>query len=271
MSCALITGASAGIGKALAACFAQQGYDLIVVARNKSRLAEAAAELADGYDVRVDAVAADLAEPEAAGALYGETQELQQKVDVLVNNAAAMEMHHFSDTEPAKVEQLMTLNMSTLVMLTRLFLPDMLTQAKGHILNISSLAAFQPMPGMACYAASKAFVLSFTEALAEELKGTGVLATVLCPGFTNTDMASAGLEKLRAEFGNLPDLFMAEPASVARAGYDACMKGTVVEVPGLANKALSLWSQTQPRWLLRKLAGASSRIWSRETSSRQAE
>lgn len=266
MSCVLITGASAGIGKALATCFAQQGNDLILVARNRDRLAEVAVELADSYRVRADMVAADLAEPKAAGALYGNIQELQQRVDVLVNNAAAMEMHNFDDIAPEKLERLMTLNMSTLVMLTRLFLPDMLTQAKGHILNVASLAAFQPMPGMACYAASKAFVLSFTEALAEELKDTGVLATVLCPGFTNTDMASAGLEKLRAEFGNLPDLFMAEPASVARAGYDACMKGAVVEVPGLANKALSLWSQTQPRWLLRKLAGASARILSRATS-----
>lgn len=263
MGFALITGASGGIGKAFTDVFAETGKDLILVARNQDRLADVAEQLTDQYGICAETISMDLSDQNAGQKVYEAVKTLGREVDVLVNNAGAFETGDFSDMAVETIERMMLLNTLNLTTLTRLFLDDMLAQRNGHILNVASLAAFQAMPGMACYAASKAFVLSFTEALASELQNTGVSATVLCPGFTNTDMALETLEKLQGSLGNLPDLLMAEAEQVAEAGYDACMRGAAVEVPGWTNKAFSLWSQTQPRWLLRKLAGNASRLFSK--------
>lgn len=263
MSLILVTGASGGIGQAMAQIFAKAREDLILVARRKNKLEEFAEELMSDYGIQVDTISMDLSAQDAASTLYEKVQASGREVDILVNNAAAIETGDFADMQPERLEQLITLNISTLTLLTRLFLSDMLARNKGRILNVSSMGAFGPIPGMACYAASKAFVLSFTESLVEELVGTDVTATVLCPGFTKTEMAMDGLKNLSFELGNLPHLFMAEPDKVAQAGVDACLKGVAVEVPGVANKMAFLWNQTQPRWLRRKVAGSASRWLSR--------
>lgn len=264
MSCTLITGASAGIGQGLAALFAKAGRPLILVARNEARLQATAAELEATHKAQVTLIPMDLAKQGAATKLYKKTKELGLEIDILVNNAAMLSSGNFHTLAATEAEQLMALNITNLVTLTRLCLDDMLSKQHGRILNLSSLAAFQPIPGLACYAASKAFVLSFTEALSEELNDTGVSVTALCPGLTDTHAAAENIRALESVLGNLPELLLADIASVAQSGYDACMQGTVVEVPGIANKATSMLVQMQPKWLLRKLTGIGSRWLSRQ-------
>lgn len=259
MSYVLITGASAGIGQAFAEVFAQAGHPIILVARNQERLTEAADQIKSNYLVDTKTISIDLSDPGAATKLYHKVANFKLEVSTLINNAAAFETGLLADASPDTIERLLTLNISSLTLLTRLFLNDMLERNQGQILNVASVAAFQAMPGMACYAASKAFVLSLTEALSEEFKNSGVSITALCPGFTNTEMASKTVEALESNLGNLPELFLANPRDVAKAGYDACMKGEALKVPGMANKLFSAWSQTQPKWLWRKLSGSAFR------------
>ena len=145
------------------------------------------------------------------------------------------------------------LNAATLATLTRLLLPDMLARGSGRILNVASLAAFQAVPALALYAATKAFVLSFSEALAEELRGSGVTVTALCPGFTATDMVQ-DINHEGALF-DVPRFLQSDVRAVAQQGYDACMAGETVRIPGIANQMSALWTQTQPRALVRTLSG----------------
>ena len=259
MNCTLITGASAGIGKGLAALFAKAGRPLVLVARNEEKLKETAAELEATYSTKATIIPMDLARHGAATQLYKKTKELDLEIDILVNNAATLGSGNFHKLTAPDIEQLLVLNITNLVTLTRLCLDDMLSQQQGRILNLSSLAAFQPIPSLACYAASKAFVLSFTEALSEELNGTGISVTALCPGLTDTAAAAENIRVLEGVLGNLPELLLTDIKSVAQSGYDACMQGTVVEIPGVANKATSILMQMQPKWLVRKLAGMGSR------------
>ncbi len=257
MGYALITGASAGIGRALAKAFSRAGQPLILVARNQKRLEETSEYLRQNHRVKVECIVMDLSDQGAAARLYEKIAGFE--VDTLVNNAGSFFTGSLMKKSPEELERLVTLNATNLTVLTRLLLNDMLQQGYGRILNVASVAAFSPIPGMACYAASKAFVLYLTEALSEELKDTGVSVTALCPGFTDTEMAQEVMTALEKNFGNLPELFLSTPEQVAQAGYDACMEGRAVEVPGLANKLFSAWSQVQPKWLLRRLTGKASR------------
>ncbi|MCB1644050.1 MAG: SDR family oxidoreductase [Pseudomonadales bacterium] len=244
---ALITGASSGIGEALAHQFAGQGFDLIITARRGDLLANLAETLEE--TVQVDIITCDLAAPEGAQTLFDAVTELGKPVDILVNNAGVAHSDEFHKLEPQQVSQLIALNITALTTLSHLFLNEMVARGSGRILNVASVAAFQPVPAMSLYAASKAFVLSLTEALSEELRGTGVSVTALCPGLTKTEM----VEQLAA--GDVPEVFMSSTTTVAREGYEALMAREVIRIPGLANQAAVTWAQHQPRWLVRGIGG----------------
>jgi short-subunit dehydrogenase len=183
---ALITGASGGIGLDLARLFAEGGYDVVLVARTESKLKELATELASKHGVSARAVAADLADPAAPAQLMERLKAEGVQVDVLVNNAGYGGYGTFAETELDAELKMIQLNISALTALSKAVLPGMLARKSGRILNVASTAAFQPGPLMAVYYATKAYVLSFSEALANETKGTGVTVTCLCPGPTKT-------------------------------------------------------------------------------------
>lgn len=250
----LVTGASAGIGRELARVFAGHGWDLVLVARRAGALEALAEELRRAHGRWVRVLARDLLAPGAPRELFDRLEEERVPVDVLVNDAGTLEMGGFVDTELDALERMVDLNVRVLTAMTRLFLAPMRRRGHGRILNVASTASFQPLPALAAYAASKAFVLSLSEALSEELSGTGVTVTALCPGLTSTNM----VDKVRAtseRAGMIPDFLLSDAGAVARAGYAACMAGRVIEVPGLGNAVLTNWSRFQPRWLVRSIGG----------------
>jgi short-subunit dehydrogenase len=174
-------------------------------------------------------------------------------VDVLVNNAGVAASGPFQSLTHAQVSAMVQLNVRALTELTYGLLPQMLARGQGRILNIASVASFHPVPGLSLYGASKAFVLSFTESLSEDLKGTGVTVTALCPGPTRTEMVAD------IKLMEMAGPFMADARQVAQEGYRACMSGEVIRVPGLMNQAMLAWSQYQPRWLVRFFSGLAAR------------
>jgi short-subunit dehydrogenase len=234
---ALITGASGGIGEEFAKLFAAKGYDLVLAARNAEKLDLLAASLAAAHSVRAEYLAVDLSLPGSASTLLSFLDSKEFAPDVLVNNAGFGTFGPFAENDlDAELAQIQ-LNVTTLTQLTKLILPGMLRRGRGRILNVASTAAFQPGPLMAVYYATKAYVLSFSEALANELKGSGVSVTCLCPGGTRTGFMA------RAKMGN-PEILsrssvMMEAAVVARRGYDGMMKGKRLVIPGLLNKILA--------------------------------
>ncbi len=234
MSTALITGATAGIGHALAECFARGGHDLVLVARGESRLEEIATELSEDYDIEVTIIPADLSDPEMPEAIFDTATE-DGPVEYLVNNAGFGVNGPFVENDLATELEMIQVNVASVVALTKFFLQDMVERDSGRIMNVSSIAAFQAVPNMGVYAASKAFVLSFTEAVAFELRKSKVTVTALCPGATSTEfMERADFEGHRLmESGLVP---MMSPAKVAVQGYRAMMKGKAIVVPGLGNK-----------------------------------
>jgi len=205
-----------------------------------------------GADVVV--ITKDLALKTSPKSLHQDVRSANLPVDVLVNNAGVAFGGAFTQMDPEAVSRMVMLNAASLASLTRLFVSDMVQRGSGRILNVSSLAAFQAVPSMSLYAATKAFVLSFSEGLAEELRGTGVSVTALCPGLTDTDMVNDVTHR-GANMPDVPSFMIADVRSVANEGYEACMRGEAVRVPGLANQLSALWSQTQPRWLVRTLGG----------------
>lgn len=229
---ALITGASAGLGRDFARLFAADGHDVILVARRRQRLDELAAELETAHGTGVTVIDADLAQPGAARRIHEEVERRGLQVDFLVNNAGFGGTGAFVATEPGRDARMIEVNVTALVELTHLFLPPMVARGRGRVLNIGSTAGFQPGPFMATYYASKAFVNSFTEALAYELRGSGVTATLSCPGATDTEFAGhAGNDK-----SLLFRLGAANSATVARGAYRAMMAGRSRVVHGLTNK-----------------------------------
>ena len=251
---ALVTGASAGIGRELAWEFASHGFDLAVVARSADALEELADEILREHRRAVHVLPRDLLAPGVPLELFDALEKEGLAVDVLVNNAGVMELGSFTDTPIEVLERLVELNTRALTSMTRAFLPPMRQRGRGRILNVASVAGFQPVPAMAAYGATKAFVLSLSEALSEELSGTGVTVTALCPGVTDTDM----MEKARAASERVawvPEFMTSNAREVARAGYEACMAGRVIEVPGLGNRVLTDWSRFQPRWIVRSIGG----------------
>jgi uncharacterized protein len=249
---ALITGASSGIGEAFAHLFAAEGFDLVLTARREGKLHELAADLP--ATTKIVVLSGDLSTTEGITA-FGESVSGQSlEIDVLVNNAGMMVEEEFANLTTEQIERTITLNITALTQLIHQFLPAMKARKSGRILNVASVAAFHPVPGMDIYAATKAYVLSFSEALAENLRDTGVSVTALCPGLTDTDMADTSVS------GAMPTFMVSQPGEVARSGFDALMNREVICIPGNANRLAVAWAQHQPRWLVRGLGGLANKL-----------
>ncbi len=242
---ALITGASGGLGFDLATLMAKEGNNLILVARNREKLEQRAQELRS-YGVEIDCIVSDLSKPESVEKLYKAVKTLGRQVDFLINNAGVGLFGKFTETDMKQELEMLYLNINSLTHLTKLVLPDMTARGKGKIMNVASTAAFQPGPLMAVYYASKAYVLSFSEGIENELKGTGVTVSALCPGPTRTDFSSrANLGKSKLFDGGTMDSM-----TVAKAGYDGFMKGKSIIIPGAQNKILAKSIRLMPRKLV---------------------
>lgn len=247
---ALVTGASSGIGYELARILAREGHDVALVARSADQLAKISADLRDDFGVRALVVVADLSDSDAPDRVFEQLREAEFRVDVLVNNAGFGTMGRFSRSDMAAQVDMVAVNVSALTHLTRLYAEPMVERGHGRIMNVASTAAFQPGPYMAVYFATKAYVLSFSEALAEELRRTGVTVTTLCPGPTVTGFQKrAGME--HAPIGGR--MVTGDAASVARVGYAGMMKGQRVVVPGLANRVGTFLPRLFPRALATRI------------------
>ncbi len=243
MSTTLITGASGGIGYELAKLFARDHHNLVLVARSADKLAQIATEL-QAYGVTVKTMTLDLATPLASKFLFDRLQSENIPIDILVNNAAFGAYGEFAQMPEEEILGQIHLNITALTELTRLFLPPMLQRRAGRIMNVSSTAAFQPGPLMAVYYATKAYVLSFSEAIANELRGSGVTMTCFCPGATHTGFAKrAGTENSRL----FKQLGAMSAERVARDGYRALMQGRIVAISGAHNWLLAQSVPFAPR------------------------
>jgi short-subunit dehydrogenase len=244
----LITGGSEGIGYELAKRFARDRHDLVLVARDADKLRSAAEELS-ALGARVEVIVHDLSPPGSGAALHAEVHRRGLRIDVLVNNAGAGLYGPFAETGLDRDLALMRLNMEALVALTRLVLPGMLERRSGAILNVGSTAGFQPGPLMAVYYATKAFVLSFSEALANELEGSGVQVSVLCPGPTLTGFQRvAGIGSGRPMHAGVMTA-----VEVADIGYREFRRGELTIIPGLRNRLLAFAVRLAPRRLVPRL------------------
>lgn len=256
MGTALITGASAGIGADLARLFAADGHDIVLVARREERLKELASELKKQHGIQAHVMPADLANRSSPIALHQAVHELSLEVDFLVNNAGFGSQGPFIEQDLPRELNMIEVNVSALVHLTGLFLPEMVERGRGRILNIASTAGFQPGPFMATYYATKAFVLHWTEALAHELKETGVSATVHCPGATQTEFAEkAGNDKTKLFQNQTP----ATSEEVAKHAFDAMMSGKRLAIHGFTNKVGVQALRFSPRAVVQKLAAGLNR------------
>ena len=247
---ALVTGASSGIGLELARAFAAAGHDLVLSARSEGKLVALAEELRSAHGVAVRVVVADLGRPDGAGRLFEEVEAVGVRVDVLVNNAGVGIHGPFAGTSLARELESIQLNVTSLTELTKRFLPGMLERRRGRILNVASVAGFVPGPFMAVYYATKAYVVSLSVALREELSGTGVTVTVLAPGPTRTGFeATAGTSETR--LFRQPGVMTAR--DVAEAGLQGTLAGKDIVVPGAWNRVQASASGLAPRWLTAKI------------------
>ncbi|MFP4090820.1 MAG: SDR family NAD(P)-dependent oxidoreductase [Cyclobacteriaceae bacterium] len=244
---ALITGASGGIGAALATEHAKRGGDLILVARSANKLQERQASLKKQYQVKVKVIALDLSKTEAAQELYEQVQAANLQVNFLINNAGFGDYGLFQETDWQKEAQMIDLNMKSLTHLTKLFLPDMVRRKKGYIMNVASTAAFQPGPLMAVYFATKHYVLAFSEAIANEVKESGVRVTALCPGPTASGFQeAASMENSRL----VSNKKLPASAEVAAYGYRAMLKGKPVAIHGTMNGLMARGVGFLPRQMV---------------------
>jgi short-subunit dehydrogenase len=244
---ALITGASSGIGREFAKLLARDCSTLVLVARRRDRLEELKQELEKTFPITVKVISHDLSKAGAAHDIYDELQREHISVDILINNAGFGSYGAFVETDLLKEAQMIGVNVLAVTEMTKLFVKGMVARKSGRIMNVSSTAAFQPGPLMSVYYASKAYALSFSESIANELAGTGVTVTAFCPGPTATGFArTAGMENSR--------LFkyakVATAEEVARYGYRAMMRGRTIAINGLLNKLMALSVRLAPRKLL---------------------
>lgn len=249
---ALVTGASAGLGVTFAEALAARGHDLILTARRIDRLDALAITLRDRHGVRIDTIAADLAQPDAVDALMTEIARRGLAVNLLVNNAGFGLAGAFAGQDVATLERMLAVNCRALTGLCHAVLPGMIQMRAGAILNVASTAAFQPGPGMAVYYATKAYVLSLSEALHEEVRRHGVKVAALCPGPTATeffDAAGMGDDMLLKRFA-------APAGKVVRDGLAALDANRAVKVSGLLNAAMAASVRFTPRWVVRRVAAA---------------
>jgi short-subunit dehydrogenase len=244
---ALITGASSGIGAELARLCAAGGYDLILVARGVGRMNELAAEFTRSHKISARPLAADLADSSAPEAIFDQTRG--DTIEILINNAGFGMHGLYAETDWDQTARMIQVNVTALAHLTRLYLPEMLRRRSGRILNIASTAGMVPGPLMAAYYASKAFVISLSEAIANEVKGSGVTVTVLCPGPTNTGFASAaGVTE-----SNLFRGATMSAEAVAREGYRAMMAGKAEHVAGTRNRWMMRGTRMAPRMMVAQI------------------
>jgi len=245
---ALITGSSSGIGRELAKIHAKNGGNLVLVALDKSGLDALKKDLEEKHRVNVYAIEKDLTVAGAVNEVYDELKQQKISVDYLINNAGFGDFGHFADCDWAKQEKMINLNITVVAHLTRMFLPDMIEQGSGKIMNVASTASFQPGPTMSVYFATKAFVLSFSEAIGNEVKDKKITVTALCPGSTETGFHAVvmGDSKL------LIKRKKSSPADVAEFGYRSMMKGKSVAIHGFKNRIMVTASRLFPRSLIVK-------------------
>jgi short-subunit dehydrogenase len=250
----MVTGASSGIGEALARLFSRKDYDLVLVARSVEKLEALASEFETENGSRVWVEPADLSKPSSAGKLLRSLKKQGIDIDILVNNAGILEHGYFINHPPKVHQGIIDLNVSGMTEMLAHFLPPMVERGSGRVLNVASTAAFQPVPSLATYAATKAYVLSLTESLSEELRGTGVTISALCPGLTATHMVSEAKEKSPG-MNKIPDFMISDVNEVAEEGFQACLDGDVVTVPGAANMATAVAGRVLPKWFVRRVYG----------------
>jgi short-subunit dehydrogenase len=256
VSTALVTGASAGIGEEIARALARRGHGVTLVARRKERLDAIASQLASEHRIRAEALACDLTDADARDRLAGQIDELGLIVEIVVNNAGFGYSGSFTDADRERQLAMVRVNVESVVDFTGRYLPAMVGRGRGAVINIASTAAFQPLPGTATYGATKAFVLSFSEAVHSELGGTGVSLTAVCPGPVRTEFTQAA--GIAAAEENTPGVIWMSAAEVAEQAVDAADKGKRAIVPGKLNYAGSLFGRHSPRVLSLPLA---KRLW----------
>ena len=252
MDTALITGASSGIGLELARLFAADGHDLVIVARREELLHKVADELSSNFGIKVTVIPKDLTLKDSPKEIYDQITKAGIEIAILVNNAGFGAVGEFNELGYDRQMDMINLNVNSLVSLTRLFLPDMIERNHGGILNVGSLAGFQPGPYASVYYATKAFVLSFTEGLTEELKGKNIKVSCLAPGPTDTEFGEVSdLDKSNLfKFGTMG------AKEVARKGYRGFNNDQTVVIPGFGNALLPFIVRLTPRFLVRKITGS---------------
>lgn len=233
---ALVTGASSGIGTEFARYHASKGGDVVLVARSENKLNELKAELENTHGIQATVITADLAQPDSAEKIFAATEAAGLQIDILINNAGFGGHGKFHQRDLAKDQAMMQVNMASLVNLTHLYMQGMVSRSNGKILHVASTAAFIPGPLQAVYYATKAFVVSFSQAIAQELEGTNVTSTTLCPGMVATGFVAAGdLDGIKAWDK------AATPESVAKCGYDAMLKGDLVKINEMGLSFMLNW------------------------------
>jgi len=252
MATAIITGASSGLGEEFALQLAQERYDLVLVARREDRLRDVAEHAKKHGAPTTVVIPLDLGTPTAPAEIHRRVTESNLQVDFLVNNAGFGTRGRFDQMPLEREIEEINLNIVALVGLTRLFLPAMIERRRGTVINVASTAAFQPVPGMATYGATKAFVLSFSEALADELRGTGVTAMALCPGPTRTEFQGVA----NTEDAKMPRFAYMDAATVVRQAIAAAKRGKALKVNGTMNLLMAESTRFAPRFLVRRIAGA---------------
>ncbi len=249
---ALVTGASAGIGNAFARGLATRGYDLVVVARDTARLDALAKELEAAHGGSVEVLGADLSDAAQLATVEARLADASRPVELVVNNAGFGTMGHFKDLPIDREQEEIALNVVALTRLTHAALPNLVERRTGGVINVASIAAFQPTPGNATYGATKAFVFSLSQGIHEELRGSGVNCMVLCPGFTRTEFQQrAGIDST-----DVPGFLWQEADTVVDFAMKSFVSGKAVCVPGALNRVTAGFSATAPSGLTRRIAGA---------------
>lgn len=241
---ALITGASSGIGLELARIFAREGFNLFITARREERLHTLKKELEDANSIRVFVLAVDLSKNDAPGKIHQFVQKHDIQITALINNAGIGDYGFFKDADWNRISSMIDLNMKSLTHLTHLFIPELLKQKDGYIMNVASTAAFQPGPLMSVYYASKHYVLAFSEAIANELSDSGINVSALCPGPTESEFQEVANMKKSKLFDRFP---VATSQEVAEYGYKSLMNGKRVAIYGLMNKIAPKFISLVPR------------------------
>jgi len=247
---ALVTGASAGLGVEFAKLLAKDGYDLVLVARRLDRLEELGKTLSQ-HGIMTYCVSVDLSQPDAAVTVDKYLKERQLQIEVLINNAGFWAVGQFVDIDLQEQLRMIQVNVATLVHLTGLILPGMIARGKGRVMNVASTAAFQPGPLMAMYYATKAFVLSFSEAVHHEIRKTGVTVTCVCPGPTPTEFQTQAKMEESKMFNSR---MMVDPVTVAKVGYEAMQKGKRLIIPGKLTNLLAFATRLTPRSLVLRVS-----------------